>query len=136
VVLGTRFELYWRTRTHCDPSNEMFLILWITSGELDILVLLAWIKSHHLLSDKWYALIISYWDYFSIHKLINATSKLVSLHPNEENLYLWQRYGSSWFLLNVFNHSVHLGLCIAKYVLSFQLIQVVIFIYYLSCGRS
>jgi hypothetical protein len=35
-----------------DPSNEMLLILWITHEELDILILLAWIKVHHNLSDS------------------------------------------------------------------------------------
>jgi hypothetical protein len=38
------------------------------------------------------------------------------------------------FLLNAFIDSVHLGLCIAKCVLSLQLVQVVISICYLSCG--
>jgi hypothetical protein len=42
-----------------------------------------------------------------------GTSKLVSLHPNKEYLYIWQMYGS-FFKMSLINHSVHLGLCIAS----------------------
>jgi hypothetical protein len=53
IAKRTRFELYLRTRIHCDPSNKMFLVLWIICGELEIRVLLVWIKFHHYLCDKW-----------------------------------------------------------------------------------
>jgi hypothetical protein len=45
--------IIFKNKNHGDPSNKIFLILWIACGELDILDLLVWIKSHHYLCDMW-----------------------------------------------------------------------------------